>query len=79
LPGEGSAFVLSLDGRWRKGRVQRRGECLMFEPADLFVGGMSGSPILDTTGAAVSVDCKSPVIVDTVSAHLVRRIRGKFR
>jgi hypothetical protein len=38
---------------------------------------MSGSPIIDSTGAAigvVSVDMMSPVIVDTLSAQLVRTI-----
>jgi hypothetical protein len=78
-PGKGPAFVLSLDGCRREGRVERRGECLLFKPEDLFVNGMSGSPILDAAGAAigvVSIDCKSPVIVDTLAAQLVRRIRG---
>jgi hypothetical protein len=39
---------------------------------------MSGSPILNADGAAigvVSVDLMSPVIVDTLSAQLARRIR----
>jgi hypothetical protein len=77
--GEGAALVLSLDGQWREGKVQRRGNWLEFTPGDLFVGGMSGSPILDAGGAAigvVSVSCMSPVIVDNLSAHLVRSIRA---
>ena len=63
-PGEGLAWVLSLEGHWREGRVERRGGCLSFNPRNFFVGGMSGSPIVDANGAAigvVSVDCMSPV------------------
>jgi hypothetical protein len=76
-PGRGVARVLSLDGRWLDGKVQRRGGLLAFEPEDFFVGGMSGSPILDANGAAigvVSVDIMCPVIVDSLSARLVRSI-----
>jgi hypothetical protein len=72
--------VLSLDGRWREGRVERRGGCLAFKPPELFVGGMSGSPILNANGAAigvVSVDMMSPVVVDTLSAQLARRVRSR--
>jgi hypothetical protein len=81
-PGEGPGWVLSLDGHWREGRVQRRINWLQFNPKDLFVGGMSGSPILDMTGAAmgvVSVDSRSPVIVDSLAAHLVRSITALQR
>jgi hypothetical protein len=77
-PGEGAAFVLSLDGEWREGKVERRGNLLSFEPENLFVSGMSGSPILNVDGAAigvVSVDFMNPVIVDNLSAHLVQSIR----
>jgi hypothetical protein len=77
-PGEGLARVLSLEGRWLEGRVERRGDRLSFKPEEFFVGGMSGSPIVDATGAAigvVSVDLMSPVIADSLSAQLVRDIR----
>jgi hypothetical protein len=76
-PGEGFARVLSLEGRWREGRVTRRGDRLAFEPGEFFVGGMSGSPIVNMTGAAigvVSVSQMSPVIVDSLSARLVQTI-----
>ena len=76
IPGEGPARVLSLDGRWHNGRVRRFG-VLTFEPEDLIVSGMSGSPILNAEGAAigvVSVSSMSPVIVDSLSARLVRDI-----
>jgi Trypsin-like peptidase domain len=76
-PGEGLAWVLSLEGHWCEGRVERRGGCLSFNPKEFFVGGMSGSPIVDATGAAigvVSVDCMSPVVVDTLSTQLMQSI-----
>jgi hypothetical protein len=76
-PGEGLARVLSLKGRWHEGRVTRRGGWLAFEPGEFFVGGMSGSPIVDANGAAigvVSVSQSSPVILDSLSTQLVRSI-----
>jgi hypothetical protein len=78
-PGQGPARVLSLDGRWLDGQVSRRGGWLEFEPGKHFVGGMSGSPIIDAAGAAigvVSVDRLSPVIVESLSAQLVRSLRA---
>jgi hypothetical protein len=76
--GEGPARVLSLDGCWRDGRIERRGNRLSFEPAKLFVSGMSGSPIVAVDGAAigvVSVDILSPVLIDSLPTWLVRAIR----
>jgi hypothetical protein len=50
-PGRGSAYVLSLDGDgWLTGEVLRFGAGMVFEPSDAFVGGMSGSPIIDSKG-----------------------------
>ena len=77
-PGGGLAWVLSLEGRWLEGRVERHGGCLSFKPAEFFVGGMSGSPIVDVAGVAigvVSVDLMSPVVVDSLSTQLLRSIR----
>jgi hypothetical protein len=77
-PGKGPARVLSLKGRWHGGQVMRHpGGSLGFEPAKLVVNGMSGSPIIDQTGAAIGVVStiqRSPVIVDSLSARLVRQI-----
>jgi hypothetical protein len=59
------------------GRVTRRGGWLAFEPGAFFVGGMSGSPIVDANGAAigvVSVSQSSPVILDSLSTQLARSI-----
>jgi trypsin-like peptidase len=76
-PGRGLARVLALDGRWVEGQIERWHTVLTFKPEETFVGGMSGSPILDGTGAAigvVSVESMSPVIVDSLSAHLMRSL-----
>jgi hypothetical protein len=75
--GRGTARVLSLKGRWLEGHVLRRSGWLEFEPGESFVVGMSGSPIVDGTGAAigvVSTSQSSPVIVDSLSARVVRSI-----
>jgi hypothetical protein len=76
-PGKGSARVLSLEGHWLEGCVERRGNRLAFEPEKFFAGGMSGSPIISATGTAigvVSVDILNPVLVDNLSMHLLRSI-----
>jgi hypothetical protein len=76
-PGVGAAYALSLDGRWVEGRVHRKNGWLAFEPKKLIQSGMSGSPIISATGAAigvVSVDHMNPVLVDSLSARLLREI-----
>jgi hypothetical protein len=76
-PGTGPARVLSLTGDWLTGKVMRFGAGMAFEPGDAFAGGMSGSPIIDTQGRAIGVvscDMRNPVILDSLSAWLVRRI-----
>ena len=77
---ECEARVLSLDGHWREGRVRRTGfgGWLSFFPEKFCEGGMSGSPIIDMSGKAigiVSVDLRSPVLVDSLSTGLLRSIR----
>jgi Trypsin-like peptidase domain len=75
--GKGPARVLSLDGNWCEGRVERRSGWLKFEPHAAVVEGMSGSPIINTAGAAIgviSVESMSPVIVDSLSTQIVRAI-----
>jgi hypothetical protein len=77
VPGGAAARVLSLGGEWIEGRVLRRGGWLKFQPPETFVSGMSGSPIINTAGAAigvVSVDHMSPVIVDSLSTQIMRAI-----
>ena len=76
-PGRGPVRVLSLKGRWIEMEVERRGSLLSIEPVKSVVSGMSGSPILSETGAAiglVSVDMMSPVLVDSLPARLLREI-----
>jgi Trypsin-like peptidase domain len=78
-PGKGAARVLSLKGCWRQGHVERPGNWLSFEPTSFFKGGMSGSPIINASGSAIGV-CSTaeanPVIVDSLSAHLIRSIQA---
>ena len=76
-PGQGSARVLSLDGKWSDGHVIRRGFRLAFEPEKLIVGGMSGSPIVCLEGKAmgvVSTATLNPVLMDTLAPRLLRSI-----
>ena len=77
---ECEARVLSLDGHWRDGRVRRTELAAgsRFFPEKFCEGGMSGSPIIDMSGKAigiVSVDLRSPVLVDSLSTGLLRSIR----
>jgi hypothetical protein len=75
--GQGSARVLSLNGKWRDGQVVRRGFQLHFQPEKLFVGGMSGSPIVSLEGNAMGVvsnAAANPVLMDTLAPWLLRSI-----
>jgi hypothetical protein len=49
------AHVLSIAGVWIACTARHVGGPLMVEPADLIVGGMSGSPLIGATGAALGV------------------------
>jgi hypothetical protein len=76
-PGQGSARVLSLDGKWCDGQVVRRGLRLAFEPEKLVVGGMSGSPIVSLEGKAMGVlstATLNPFLMDTLPPWLLRSI-----
>ena len=68
-PGEGPARVLSLDGVWIEGKIERRTNWLTFEPEGAFAPGMSGSPIVSLAGEAigvVSMNNGGPVLVDNL-------------
>jgi len=76
---ECEARVLSLDGCWRDGRVERRHGWLAFFPEEFFEPGMSGSPIVNMSGKAigvVSVDMRSPALVYNLPTGLLHSIRG---
>jgi hypothetical protein len=76
-PGQGSARVLSLDGKWSDGHVIRRGFRLDFQPEKLIVAGMSGSPIVSLEGKAMGVVSTArlcPVLMDTLAPWLLRSI-----
>jgi hypothetical protein len=76
-PGNGSAYVLSLEDRWLAGTVSHYGKWLSFEPGNLIKGGMSGSPILSATGDAIGVISTNhvgPALTEGFSAHLLRSL-----
>ena len=74
-PGEGPAWVLSLEGHWLEGRAERRGGCLSFKPEKFFVGGMSGSPIVDAAGPAVGVILVDLIIPGVADAHSTQMLQ----
>jgi hypothetical protein len=50
----GAGYVLTLDGEWKQGRLDRFGHTLGFAPERYIVPGMSGSPIVSAAGAGPS-------------------------
>jgi hypothetical protein len=84
-PGISPVRLFALDeGRWIDARVLRWGGWLRVEPGNVVVPGMSGSPILSPEGAAIGVlstgsedACQCPVLVDKLSAELLRRRRSE--
>jgi Trypsin-like peptidase domain len=59
-PQNGSAWLLSLDGRWCRCTVRHSGSILWISnAADGIVGGMSGSPIVADDGSAIGIVCTS--------------------
>ena len=59
-PQEGAGWLLSLDGKWGACVVKHFGGPLWIsDAAEFIVGGMSGSPILNSGGAAIGVVCCS--------------------
>jgi hypothetical protein len=48
----GAGYVLTLDGEWKQGRLDRFGHTLGFAPERYIV---SGSPIVSAAGAAIGV------------------------
>jgi Trypsin-like peptidase domain len=78
--GQGSAYVLSLDGAWLKCAVTRFGTWLPIEQdGKLIASGMSGSPIVSTDDKAiglVSTGRFNPVLKDSLPAWFFRRRRA---
>ena len=72
-PGKGAALVLSLDGKWLECTITRHGSGLSIDQEKIVKGGMSGSPILLTTGqpiGLVSTGHLNPVLVDTLPPRI---------
>jgi hypothetical protein len=88
--GHGAGYVLTLDGKWKQGRLERLGHTLGFAPERYIVPGMSGSPIVSAAGAAIgvistgsegSVDAAfdgrmtfNPVLLDCLPARVTKRL-----
>ncbi len=88
-PEQGPGWLLTLDGRWVACVVQHFGGPIMIsDAAEPIMGGMSGSPILDSDGAAMGVVCCSsgssdkphtegfpnPKLTDRLPAYILRGI-----
>ncbi len=58
-PEEGRGWLLTLDGKWVACDVQNVGRLWISNAAEPIIGGMSGSPILNSEGAAIGVVCCS--------------------
>jgi hypothetical protein len=73
--------VLSLDGHWINCNVRSLGGPLLIEPEELAEGGMSGSPLISATGAALGVVSTSnwaAVLADGLPGWLLRALaRGR--
>src|SRR6516162_2703147 len=72
-PGKGAALVLSLNNKWHDCTVTRHGCGLSVDQDALIKGGMSGSPILATTGHAiglVSTGELNPVLVEALPPRI---------
>jgi hypothetical protein len=54
-PAPADAYVLSLAGKWKACKTSHFGGPLLIEPGNLIKGGMSGSPLVSATGAALGV------------------------
>ena len=81
-PGKATAYLLSLEGKWRECMVERVGTfgtSLVIEEGKLVAGGMSGSPIVSTDGKAIglvsassegsnSISYGNPVLRDNLPA-----------
>jgi Trypsin-like peptidase domain len=84
-PGEGSARLLALDGRWFECRVRHTGGGLwLHECKQPIAGGMSGSPVLDKDGAAIGVVSVAggvsgePLLQGGPNPNLTRDLPAKF-
>ena len=74
---EAAAFVLSLDGEWKRCTARHDGRFLYLTgPRGFIETGMSGSPILDENGAAIGLVSTGdgPSLIDCLPPWLSRRL-----
>jgi len=61
------AHLLSLEGAWLDCQASNYGGPLVIEPADIVIAGMSGSPLISATGAALGVVSMNNVAIRLTS------------
>jgi hypothetical protein len=69
--------VLSLDRQWVDCKIRSLGGALLIEPEELAQGGMSGSPVISATGAAlgvVSTSNQAAVLANSLPGWLLRAL-----
>jgi Trypsin-like peptidase domain len=78
------AWVLSLDGEWQSCTLHNSERFLSINQSDLVKSGMSGSPIINNSGAAVGLISTSgsgssvnPNLMGCLPPWLLRRIKGR--
>jgi hypothetical protein len=72
-PGLGAALLLTLDGKWIKHSVKRRGPWLWIEDEKHIKSGMSGSPIVSMSGQAiglVSTGSLNPALLEALPPRI---------
>jgi hypothetical protein len=73
-----TAHLLSLDSAWLDDVARHKGGGLWTEPEGLTVNGMSGSPLISTTAAAIGVVSTNnivPCLVNGLPGWLLRELR----
>jgi hypothetical protein len=79
-PGRGDALLLTLDGKWIKYAVERRGMWLSIKDEKRVKRGMSGSPIVSMNGRAiglVSSASLNPVLLEALPPRIrLRKDQG---
>ena len=76
-PESGPAWLLSLEGNWFRCTASHRGRALWLT-SDAIIGGMSGSPVVAESGAAIGVvatgpNAPHPLLAYSLPAGLLRQ------
>jgi hypothetical protein len=79
-PEKGRAWLLSLDKKWVECAVEviNDGSILIWDEAQSIAGGMSGSPIISDSGAAIGGVCLGGSRSPSENPRLVRDLPSRF-